>query len=299
MPPDNAFDFGHDWVLPYRYDRIREWLGGPGQRTLEDSLELQNDEFSSVMASLLPKMLEQVSDPELRASEAFALLQGWNHQAAADLAAPLIAGYWVRAFTRELLQPRIGTQLLASGWNQRNYDGFLRLILDGQADLRFWCGQEQGCDLKLNQSLRRALDELRAAHGSAPSGWKWGEAHAALAEHVPFHKTPLRTLFDLKNNKGGDNFSVNVGRFDYSDPANPFNTRIAATLRMVIDLADFDNSRYALSTRNSGLPFDGATDLNELWARGAYIRIADDTPDATDRQLVLRPSASSSGEPRP
>lgn len=125
------------------------------------------------MASLLPKMLEQVSDPELRASEAFALLQGWNHQAAADLAAPLIAGYWVRAFTRELLQPRIGTQLLASGWNQRNYDGFLRLILDGQADLRFWCGQEQGCDLKLNQSLRRALDELRAAHGSAPSGWKW------------------------------------------------------------------------------------------------------------------------------
>ncbi|MDP0651938.1 penicillin acylase family protein, partial [Klebsiella pneumoniae] len=100
--------------------------------------------------------------------------------------------------------------------------------------------------------------------------------------------TPLRALFDLKNNKGGDNFSVNVGRFDYSDPANPFNTRIAATLRMVIDLADFDNSRYALSTRNSGLPFDGATDLNELWARGAYIRIADDAPDATDRQLVLR-----------
>lgn len=30
-----------------------------------------------------------------------------------------------------------------------------------------------------------------------------------------------------------------------------------------------------------------------------YIRIADDAPDATDRQLVLRPSASSSGEPRP
>ena len=47
---------------------------------------------------------------------------------------------------------------------------------------------------------------------------------------------------------------------------------------MVIDLADFDNSRYALSTRNSGLPFDGATDLNELLARGAYIRIADDAP---------------------
>ncbi|MGV8546581.1 hypothetical protein ACV35P_32990, partial [Pseudomonas aeruginosa] len=68
-----------------------------------------------------------------------------------------------------------------------------------QADRLFWCGQEQGCARKLNQSLRRAPDGLRAAHGSAPSGWKSGEAHAALAEHGPLHKTPRRALFDLKN----------------------------------------------------------------------------------------------------
>uniref|UniRef100_UPI00104D8D46 hypothetical protein n=1 Tax=Pseudomonas aeruginosa TaxID=287 RepID=UPI00104D8D46 len=62
---------------------------------------------------------------------------------------------------------------------------------------------------------------------------------------------------------------------------------------------ELSKSARSMTIRNSGLPFDGATDLNELWARGAYIRIADDAPDATDRQLVLRPSASSSGEPRP
>lgn len=66
---------------------------------------------------------------------------------------------------------------------------------------------------------------------------------------------------------------------------------------MVIDLAGFGSSRYALSIRNSGLPFDGATDLNELWVRGVYTCTADDAPDATDHQSVLRPSVPSSGEP--
>lgn len=47
---------------------------------------------------------------------------------------------------------------------------------------------------------------------------------------MPSHKAPLHTLFDLKNDKGGDNFNVSAGCFDYSDPANPFNTWIAATL---------------------------------------------------------------------
>ncbi|MGV8604664.1 penicillin acylase family protein, partial [Pseudomonas aeruginosa] len=28
VPPDNSFDFGHEWVLPHHYERIRDWLGG-------------------------------------------------------------------------------------------------------------------------------------------------------------------------------------------------------------------------------------------------------------------------------
>lgn len=270
VPPDNAFDFGHDWVLPYRYERIREWLGGPGRRTLEDSLELQNDEFSSVMASLLPKMLEQVSDPELRASEAFALLQGWNHQAAADLAAPLIAGYWVRAFTRE----PAATEDRHAVAGQRLEPAQLRRIppadprRPGRSALLVRPGTRLRPQAEPVVAPRPRRTACRPRKRAERLEVGRGARRPRRARALP--QDPLRALFDLKNNKGGDNFSVNVGRFDYSDPANPFNTRIAATLRMVIDLADFDNSRYALSTRNSGLPFDGATDLNELGPRRVH-----------------------------
>lgn len=115
MSPNSAFDFGHDWTLPYHYDHTRKWLDDPGQYTLEDNLELQDDEFSNMMASLLLRMLKQVSDPEPRTSEASVLLQGWSHRVATGLAMSLITGYWVCAFTHGLLQPRIGTQSLTSG----------------------------------------------------------------------------------------------------------------------------------------------------------------------------------------
>lgn len=100
---DNVFDFGYDWVLFYCYECICEWFGGFGQCILEDSLELQNDEFFSVMVSLLLKMLEQVSDFELCVSEVFVLFQGWNYQVVVDLVVLLIVGYWVCVFICELL----------------------------------------------------------------------------------------------------------------------------------------------------------------------------------------------------
>ncbi|MDF5939858.1 penicillin acylase family protein [Pseudomonas aeruginosa] len=189
--------------------------------------------------------------------------------------------------------------MLASGWNQRNYDGFLRLILDGQADLRFWCGREQGCDLKLNQSLRSALDELRAAHGSAPDGWKWGEAHAALAEHVPSTRPAARAVRpeeqqgrrQLQRQRRALRLQRPGQPVQHTDRRDPADGHRPGGLRQL--------ARYALSTRNPACRPTAPPTSTNSGARGACIRIADDAPDATDRQLVLRPPASSSGEPRP
>ncbi|WP_017905125.1 penicillin acylase family protein [Pseudomonas asplenii] len=287
--PDNyAFNFGHDWVLPYRYDRIMTLLKARAPHTLQTSTDIQLDRYSSSLADLLPKMLAPLDGLPSQPAQ-LSLLKDWRFDSDPDAAAPLIAAYWVKNLTQALLEPKIGKALLAAGWNQRNYDAFLNLVLSGKADQGFWCGADDHCQQMLLSSLNLSLQQIRDQYGADVSDWKWGRAHTAVGEHVPLHKSPMAWFFDNRNNLGGDNFTVNVGRYNYSDPANPFNTNIAATFRMVADLSNLDNSRYILSSSNTGIRFNGYVDMNRLWARGDYIRIQPSTQASENHALKFIP----------
>lgn len=271
--PDNyPFNFGHDWVLPYRYDRIMDLLKGRAPHTLQTSADIQLDRYSSSMADLLPKMIALVEGLPSTPAQ-LSILKAWRFDSDPESAAPLIAAYWVKNFTQELLEQKIGKELLAAGWNQRNYDAFLNLVLSKKADQVFWCGGADNCQRALERSLNLSLQQIKDKYGADVSDWNWGRAHTAVAEHVPLHKSPMAWFFDNRNTMGGDNFTVNVGRYNYSDPANPFNTNIAATFRMVADLSNLDNSSYILSSSNTGIKFNGYVDMNRLWGRGDYIKI--------------------------
>ncbi|MBT9268257.1 penicillin acylase family protein [Pseudomonas sp. MG-9] len=270
--PDNyAFNFGHDWVLPYRYDRIMQLLKAHAPHTLQTSADIQLDRYSTSMSDLLPKMMAPLENHPAVSNE-LSILKAWRFDSDPDSAAPLIAAYWVKNLTQALLEPKIGKELLAAGWNQRNYDAFLNLLLSKQADQAFWCGAAD-CQRLLEESLVASLRQIKEKYGDQVSGWHWGQAHQAVSEHVPLHKSPAAWFFDNHNAVGGDNFTVNVGRYNYSDPVNPFNTNIAATFRMVADLSDLDNSSYILSSSNTGIKFNGYVDMNRLWARGDYVKI--------------------------
>ncbi|UZE31331.1 penicillin acylase family protein [Pseudomonas asplenii] len=218
------------------------------------------------------------------------LLKAWRFDSDPESAAPLIAAYWVKNLTQALLEPKIGKDLLAAGWNQRNYDAFLNLVLSGKADQGFWCGGADKCQQVLEASLNRSLQQISDKYGADTRAWKWGNAHTAVSEHVPLHKSPMAWFFDNRNNMGGDNFTVNVGRYNYSDPANPFNTNIAATFRMVADLSNLDNSSYILSSANTGIKFNGYVDMNRLWARGDYIKIPPSAQTSESHALTFHPN---------
>ena len=67
-------------------------------------------------------------------------------------------------------------------------------------------------------------------------------------------------------------------------------------MRMVVSLADFDDSRWVNLTGVSGHPFSGHyTDQTDLWAEGDYLpwpSSADAVAAATEDELTLRPVES-------
>src|SRR3990172_5183565 len=165
----------------------------------------------------------------------------------------------------------------------------------GDPALARWCDNVrtpavETCEEVLALSLEAALADLARRHGSDQARWRWGEAHAARHEHRPFGRQPLLAkLFDIRVPSPGDAYTVNVGRNNLNDEAQPFANRHAASLRAIYDLSDLEKSLYIHSGGQSGnILSDHYEAFTEAWARNEYIpmRTERKTLDAEPHQLL-------------
>ena len=87
----------------------------------------------------------------------------------------------------------------------------------------------------------------------------------------------------------GDAYTVNVGRNNLNDEAQPFANRHAASLRAIYDLSDLEKSLYIHSGGQSGnILSDHYEAFTEAWAKNEYIpmRTERKTLDAEPHQLL-------------
>jgi penicillin amidase len=154
---------------------------------------------------------------------------------------------------------------------------------DGQSR---WCddvrtGKRETCAEVLQVSLEKALQDLRSRYGESRN-WKWGEAHEARLRHRPFTRDNwLRRWFDVAVPSPGDAYTVNVGRSDFQDDADPYSNRHAASLRAIYDLADPQASLFIHPGGQSGNPLSAHyRSFANAWARGEY------APMLTDRSRL-------------
>jgi penicillin amidase len=146
----------------------------------------------------------------------------------------------------------------------------------------------------IGRALELALADLERRYGGSLGGRRWGEAHPALSAHTPFSRvTALRRWFEIRVPTPGDAYSVNVGRHDIADDAQPFASTHGPSFRAIYDLADLDASRFMLSTGQSGNVVSPFYDnLAEPWSRAVYLPVSGRRADAEAGQLgtlVLRP----------
>jgi penicillin amidase len=278
-----------EWALPYRANRIVELLEAQPKHDLNSFARIQKDHVSLAALELLP-LLRHTAPRSEQAKSALDALMRWNGSMDADAAEPLIFTAWMREASRQIFADELGDALMNDYWDQRNVHLSMVNVLKDLNGQGRWCRNGKAaaadpphtCADVLAASLDAALADLGRRYGKSMSNWRWGEAHFALSEHRPFGKVaPLAKLFDIRVPTPGDTYTINVGRHNLRDEAQPFANRHAASLRALYDLSDLENSLFIHSTGQSGNVLSPLyRNYSQRWARVAYL------PMQTDRQTV-------------
>ncbi len=269
-------ELGVDWTGPARFDRVMQLLRNKPKHELDSFVAMQGDVQSLPMRALLP-FLKQIRIDDPFAALLVQKLSNWDGVMNAEHAEPLIASAWVEQLYRQLFGDELGDDLLDRFLAHRNRSKVLLNVLSDPALAR-WCDRietpvTESCGQMLTQSMSSAIAELRARYGDDPQLWRWGVAHQAVSEHLPFSRVALLDkLFEVRVATPGDANTINAGRTDPAHRTEPFANRHAAGYRGVYDLADPDKSLFIQSTGQSGHVLSGHyRDLATRWARLEYI----------------------------
>jgi penicillin amidase len=251
---------------------------------------MQGDTLSLAATPLLP-LFKATQSTHSSASAAQAIIAGFDGDMRKDSSGALLFNAWVDQLTRHLFS-RLG-DYFSFEYGKRHFRNALLEQLSNPNSL--WCDSPktegvENCAQASQQAMDKALEYLNAHYGSDPSNWKWGNAHIAISEHRPFSRVPfLNRVFNITVPFPGDGFTINVGRPELGKHKNPFETKQAASLRTVFDLADLEQSTFIYQTGQSGWVQSRLyRNLNPLWADNQALPLQM-KPATIQRQLELRP----------
>ena len=279
-----------DWELPFRYDRITALLQAKPQHDFASMRTMQGDTLSLAATPLLP-LFKATQSTHSSASAVQAIMAGFDGDMGIDSSGALLFNAWVDQLTRHLFS-RLG-DYFSFEYGKRHFRNALLEQLSNPNSP--WCDSPktegiENCAQASQQALDKALDYLTTRYGKDPALWKWGDAHIAVSEHRPFSRVPfLNRLFNITSPFPGDGFTVNVGRPELGKSKNPYETKQAASLRTVFDLADLEQSTFIYQTGQSGwVQSKLYRNLNPLWAGNQALPLQM-KPATIQRQLELKP----------
>jgi penicillin amidase len=288
--PARERKLGFEWTNPSRRDRVHEVLGGMNKVSIEDSERLQND-IVSIPARRLVALLAPLSSSDEKTSRALAFLRNWDGRLAADSPQAALEEVWnlrhLRGAYREVVLGPLASKAFATA------DMNVMLAALEKPDVRFGDDPARRRDQILLASLRGAWEEMEKLQGPEPSMWQWGRLHYNLNEH------PFAAIVD-----DATRARINVGPIAKNGSehtpsqsltrATDFRQMNGPSVRIVIDVGNWDNSRAVNHPGQSGDPGSPHyRDLSSLWRDGRYFPLLysrQAVADATERVIQLEPA---------
>ncbi|MGC2778969.1 MAG: penicillin acylase family protein [Bradyrhizobium sp.] len=249
---DRDYPFlARDWIPPFRAERIKELLGRAGTFSIDDMAEIQLDAVSLAARQLVPFLRDSTLSSSLSQSLA-EQLQRWDARMAADRIEPLIFSAWLRELTRSLLQPRLGHLYQSYG---SFHPDVVHLILTQHPD---WCddpatSEAETCQKRIAQSFDLAVAQLVGRLGQPSDRWRWGDAHRANFVHPLWSRAPvIAGVSNFQLSADGSTDTVSNATVSFPNDVATFPSYFGSTMRMVVDLADLDATRFMIVPGQSG-----------------------------------------------
>ena len=262
------FDYGQ------RAQRIRDLIDEAGALDAAAMVEIQMDTYNSNAETLVPALLA-VGESGDYYGDGLDLLRDWDYTQPPDSAA---AAYF-NAVWRNLLRLTFHDEVpedVQPGGGGRWFE-VVRNLLEAPDD-PYWDDLStddvvERRDTILRQAIRDGRDEMTRMQGKDPATWAWGRLHALTLRDATFGSSGIGPIESLVNRGpvevGGGQSIVQAN--GWTAPVG-FATNWVPSMRMVVDLGDFDASRWIDLTGVSGHPYhDHYGDQTELWRTGGTL----------------------------
>jgi penicillin G amidase len=269
--PRYPYYLGESWSYGYRSKRIDDLLRRERSLSIDDMAQIQLDTRSGLAADLVPYLLDvDMRRPYVR--EGQRLLQDWDYSQGTDSAAAAFFNVTWRA----LLERTFHDQLPEEVWPSRGDRWFevVRRLLERPDS--FWWDDVRTDEVRetrddvLVAAMTDARYEMTRRQARHTDQWRWGHLHRLELVHPSLGTSgvgPVEWLFNRGPVEvpGGDSV-VNVSGWSATED---YSTVWASSMRMVVSLADFDDSRWVNLSGASGHAFSSHyADQFELWTEG-------------------------------
>lgn len=268
---DYTYSLTTDWDYGWRAARIDELIQraiAKGPVTAADLNAIQADNYSFIGMRLTAAYAD-ITTGDDDTDAALDLLQEWDAQNGADSSAAAYANVlWDTLVENVFVDGRENAAPLSG-------QGRLFLVVDALLDddaSPWWTNEELGVSGMTDMLKRSAIDayeRLVDEQGDNPTRWNWGALHALPLTNGSFGESgiaPIEWLFNRGPYPvGGGSSVVNATGWDLG---SSFATVTVPSMRMIVDLSDFDASRWNQLTGESGHAFHtNYTDQVESWQR--------------------------------
>jgi penicillin amidase len=325
-------DWGYGTRSQRITDLIQSKIDGGGKISTDDMRQMQMDNSSEIAKLLVPMLLKiDIDDKDVR--QAQKLLEGWDYTQDADSAAAAYFNAVWRNILKLAFGDKLPKELRVEGeclWvepadktgpvddtskvrecgerdpDQAQPDGSDRWFevvrnLVGKPDSDWWKAPASGTRPKADnrdQLFKRAMIdarwELTAKLGKDIDTWSWGRLHRMFLQNQTLGTEGPGILKYVLNRGpwklGGGEAAVDATGWN---AAGGYDVVNVPSMRMVVNLADLDKSKWINLTGASGHAYSAHyTDQTDLWAKGemlpwSYSSKAVD--QSTHDTLVLKP----------
>ena len=234
----------HNWRVPYRARRIHDRLQMKSKFDSDDFLDIQRDTYSfpdAIFAGEVVKLGQRFETTSPEWHDVIEKLGDWDGYANAESTVLPLVTEMRQAFRGQILSAAIRTER-AQLYEWRNESTFVdRLIIEQPVE---WLPEEFSSYASLILACyREAMDALTKKLGEDAKQWTWGRLAQVRFPH------PLEKLGSV-----GAKFATTSFPQDTGGSMPTVNAGSRVSLRLVVDVADWDSTRLCLPLGESGDP---------------------------------------------